>query len=1210
MQKQHNKKWQIWIDRGGTFTDLVAKRPDSSLVTHKLLSENPECYDDAAIHGIRVLLGLGTEDAMPQEQIAAVKMGTTVATNALLERKGERTLLVITNGFGDALRIGYQNRPHLFDRHVLLPEMLYEQVVEVEERVDAAGEIITPLNEPRARRDLEQSYQSGIRSVAIVFMHGYRYHSHEKRIAAIARDIGFTQVSTSHEVSPLMKLVSRGDTTVVDAYLSPILDHYVDQVAGQLGGMKDQAPRLMFMQSNGGLTDARLFRGKDAILSGPAGGVVGMVKTAAMSGYDQLIGFDMGGTSTDVAHFDGEFERSFETMVAGVRMRAPMMHIHTVAAGGGSILHFDGSRYRVGPDSAGANPGPACYRREGPLTVTDCNVMLGKIQPRYFPSVFGPNGDEALDDTVVCHGFAKLAETIADATPPPQQTPEQVAEGFLRIAVENMANAIKKISVQRGYDITAYTLHCFGGAGGQHACLVADALGMTNVFLHPFAGVLSAYGMGLADVRAMREVQLEQPFTRDTISDLIHNAASPLISEACAEIADQGVAPENITSTCKVHLRYQGTDTALLVDIDTPSAMEKAFEAAHSKRFGFIPKGRALMLEALSIEAIGLTESLIDPQMEMSSQPPKPVDQVRMFSHGRWLQTRLYEREQMIAGQQVTGPAIIVEHTGTVVVEEGWKAEINRRDHLILQRYKQRPKTEAIGTSTDPVMLEVFNNLFMSIAEQMGATLANTAYSVNIKERLDFSCAIFDHHGNLVANAPHVPVHLGSMGESIRTVIRDNIGSMQPGDVYMLNAPYNGGTHLPDVTVITPFFNKDGTDILFYVGSRGHHADIGGRTPGSSPPDSTHIEDEGVLIDNWLLIKAGHFRELQTRQLLTSGSYPCRNVEQNMADLAAQIAANETGLRELQKMVDHFGLAVVKAYMRHVQDNAEESVRRVLDVLSDGSFTYSMDGGLQIQVCISVDKKAREALIDFTGTSPQHKGNYNAPRAVCRAAVLYVFRTLVDDEIPLNEGCLKPLRILIPEGSMISPQYPAAVISGNTEVSQAITDALYGALGLLASSQGTMNNFIYGNNCYQNYETICGGTGAGPDHHGTSAVHSHMTNTRMTDPEVVEHRFPVRVEEFSIRHNSGGQGKFSGGNGVIRKLRFLEPMTATILSSHRETEPYGLAGGHPGSKGRNAIQKASTMVRQELKGNDEAAMDVGDIFIIETPGGGGYGTPG
>ncbi len=1212
-----DRGWQIWIDRGGTFTDLVARRPDGALVTHKLLSANPERYQDAAVQGIRDLLGIAGDAAIPPDTVAVVKMGTTVATNALLERKGDRTVFVTTQGFGDSLRIGYQNRPDLFARHIVLPEMLFERVIEVRERIDAHGALVTPLDEDGARRSLQTAYDTGIRAVAIAFVHGYRYAAHEARVAAIATEVGFQQVSVSHAVSPLMKLVSRGDTTVVDAYLSPLLRRYVEQVAGELEAERQSGPKLMFMQSNGGLTDAHLFQGKDSILSGPAGGVIGMVRTASMAGFRKVIGFDMGGTSTDVSHYDGEYERTFETLVAGVRMRAPMMHIHTVAAGGGSILHFDGARFRVGPDSAGADPGPACYQRGGPLTVTDCNVMLGKLQAAFFPAVFGPNADQALDVQIVRHKFAAFAQEIASATGKAVQSPETIAAGFLRIAVENMANAIKKISVQRGYDVTEYSLNCFGGAAGQHACLVADALGMKTVFLHPFAGVLSAYGMGLADVRALRERQIERPLSTSAIA-VLETACAELGDEAGDEILAQGVSAERLSLHKRVHLRYQGTDTALQVDLSDLDAMRTAFETSHKQRFGFIVGGRQLVAEAVSVEAVGTTEQGDDPELPAAEDSAaQALQRVRAYMDGAWRDTPVFQRAQLQPGQRIPGPAIICEPTATTLVEPEWQAELNRYGHLLLTRLQPRAHRAAIGTQpalstgegADPVMLEVFNNLFMSVAEQMGATLANTAYSVNIKERLDFSCAIFAPDGSLVANAPHVPVHLGSMGESIKTVIKANQGSMRPGDAYVLNAPYNGGTHLPDVTVITPVFDTTRADrILFYVGSRGHHADIGGRTPGSAPPDSTTIHQEGVLIDNFLFVRQGRLREQEMRHLLGSGAYPCRNPDQNMADLRAQLAANETGVQELRKMVAHFGLEVVHAYMQHVQDNAEESVRRVLDVLTDGTFTYPMDNGCQIQVSIRVDKAARRASIDFSGTSSQHRGNYNAPAAVCQAAVLYVFRTLVADAIPLNEGCLKPLDIIIPPHSILSPKYPAAVIAGNTEVSQCVTDALYGALGVLASSQGTVNNFVYGNEQYQNYETICGGTGAGPDHPGCDAVHSHMTNTRMTDPEVLEWRFPVRVESFAIRHGSGGVGQQPGGAGITRRLRFLESMIVTTLCSHRLTEPYGLAGGQAGERGRDTVERVDGTI-EELAGSDETLMQPGDVFVMQTPGGGGFGPP-
>ena len=1206
--------WQFWIDRGGTFTDLVARRPDGKLVTHKLLSENPGHYQDAALQGIRDLLGLAPPDPIPTDAIDVVRMGTTVATNALLERTGDPTVLVITKGFADALRIGYQNRPKLFERHIRLPEMLYQRVIEVDERLNATGEILTAPDPDTVRVDLQAAFDDGIRSAAIVFMHGYRYPGHEKIVADLAQDVGFIQVSASHRVSPLMKLVSRGDTTVVDAYLSPILRRYVDRVAAELADQDSgRGTRLQFMQSNGGLTDAKLFQGKDSILSGPAGGVVGMARTAAIGGFDKVIGFDMGGTSTDVSHFDGEFERAFETTVAGVRMRAPVMRIHTVAAGGGSILHFDGQRYRVGPDSAGAEPGPACYRRGGPLTVTDCNVMLGRIQPAYFPKLFGLDADQPLDEHEVRNRFAEFARDIAAAfrkykskAPP---TPEEVAEGFLKIAVENMANAIKQVSVQRGYDVTEYALNCFGGAGGQHACRVADALAMECIFIHPFAGVLSAYGMGLADIRALREKAVEAPLEEAMMAKLAEQLDG-LEAEACREIADQGIAGDNTTVIRKAHLRYEGTDTALVVPFADRQAMIDAFVDIHKRRFGFSAADRGYVVETVSVEAIGASETVSDPEIQdiPGVVDLRPYDVVRMYTQSEWRDTPVYNSEALLPGDRIEGPAIIIEANATTVVEPGWRAEITALGHLVMSRATPRPKASAAGTDADPVMLEIFNNLFMSIAEQMGATLANTSYSVNIKERLDFSCAVFDRDGGLIANAPHMPVHLGSMGESIQVVIRENKATMKPGDVYALNAPYNGGTHLPDITVITPVYDAEGNELLFYVGSRGHHADIGGVTPGSMPPDSTSIKEEGVLIDNFVLAREGRLREKELLALLAEGPYPARNPKQNLADMEAQIAANEKGVRELRKMVDHFGLDVVRAYMGHVQDNAEESVRRVLDVLKAGSFTAKMDNGTQIKVKILIQQKARSAKIDFAGTSKQTKNNFNAPAAVCRAAVLYVFRSLVDDDIPLNGGCLKPLVIAIPKGSMLNPRYPAAVVAGNVETSQCVTDALYGALGVMAAAQGTMNNFTFGDEDYQYYETVCGGSGAGPDFDGTDAVQTHMTNSRLTDPEVLEWRFPVILESFSIRRGSGGRGRHRGGDGAVRRIRFLEPMTAAILSEHRKVPPHGLDGGEPGTVGRNWVQRADGSV-EELAATGSTAMNPGDVFIIETPGGGGFGKP-
>lgn len=1194
-QSKTSALYDFWIDRGGTFTDIVVRKPDGSLDALKLLSENPDHYEDAALQGIRLTLGVAKGSPLPADKIGAVKMGTTVATNALLERKGERVLFLTTRGFGDALRIGYQNRPHLFRLHIIKPDMLFEQSAEVSERLTAEGEVLTPLDEAETGDVLAKAYAQGIRALAICFMHGYRYPAHEARAAEIAREIGYTQISTSHGVSPLMKFVSRGDTTVVDAYLSPILKRYVNRVADALGG----TTRLYFMQSSGGLTEAKHFEGKDAILSGPAGGVVGAVETARLAGIEKLIGFDMGGTSTDVCHYDGELERSFETEVAGIRMRAPMMQIHTVAAGGGSILHFDHDRLRVGPDSAGALPGPAAYRRGGPLTVTDANVMTGKLQPDFFPSVFGPDGKAPLDADTVHVRFDELARKL-------NRSAEDVADGYIRIAVENMAQAIKKISVQRGHNVSAYALTCFGGAGGQHACLVADALGMSRIFFHPLSGVLSAYGMGLADIRAGRQRAIEAPLDNDGMA-LVATAIAELSTETAAQVAAQGIAGSRITTQPRLHLRYAGTDTALLIDHGTADTVRAAFEAAHRKRFGFIAEQKPIIIEALSVEAIGRDADVSEeePAMSASTGAATPERVVRLFTEGQWHDAPLYLRDTLSTDHKITGPAIIIEPHQTIVIEPEWQAEVTPLNHIMLTRLKAKVRGNAIGTDVDPVMLEIFNNLFMSIAEQMGFTLEKTAFSVNIKERLDFSCAIFDRNGGLVANAPHMPVHLGSMGASVRAVIDQN-PDMGAGDVFVLNAPYNGGTHLPDVTIVAPVYDSDNTTRLFYVAARGHQADIGGISPGSMPAHSKSVEEEGILIDNFKLVDKGHFREAEMRALLSSGRWPARNPDQNIADLRAEIAACEKGAQELRKMVADFGLDVVEAYMRHVQDNAEESVRRVIGRLKDAEFVQAMDDGSEICVKVTVDAATRSAKIDFTGTSAVLPSNLNAPSAVARAAVLYVFRCMVDDDIPLNEGCLKPLEIVIPEGSMLSPVYPAAVVGGNVETSQAVTDALFGAFGVMASAQGTMNNFTFGNERHQYYETICGGAGAGADFDGADAVHTHMTNSRLTDPEILEWRFPVILESFSIRRGTGGAGRHRGGDGVRRVIRFRENMTASILSTHRIVAPFGLNGGAAAQCGRNALRLKNGQFI-ELSGSDQRDLEAGDAVIIETPGGGGYG---
>ncbi len=1260
--------WEFWIDRGGTFTDVVGRRPDGTLAAHKLLSENPEAYGDAAVQGIRNLLGLKAGEPIPPGLIGAVKMGTTVATNALLERRGARTLLVTTKGFRDALKIGYQARPKIFARHIVKPDMLFERVIEVGERVRADGTVEATPDLAALRRDLERARADGIEATAIVFMHSYHYPEHEQQAASLVREVGFLQVSVSHEVSRLIKLVGRGDTTVVDAYLSPILRRYVAGVAQELSsspppsgeGVRigaDATIRLMFMMSSGGLTAADLFQGKDAILSGPAGGVVGMAQTGREAGFANLIGFDMGGTSTDVSHFDGEYERAFETEVAGVRMRAPMMLIHTVAAGGGSVLHFDGSRFRVGPDSAGANPGPTCYRRGGPLAVTDANVMIGKLMPDLFPHIFGPGQDQPLDAAAVTSAFKDLASEVNRDLGGTRST-EDIADGFIRIAVENMANAIKKISVQRGYDVTRYALNCFGGAGGQHACLVADALGITTVLIHPFSSLMSAYGMGLADIRATRQRAIEEPLTGAALAS-IRAVGARLGAEARVEVCGQGVPDADVIVHVRAHIRYAGTDTALEVpaftspppgggrsarvsgpgggdsaaasaatpgnptpdrlrrsdpppagegEVPTLAKLRSAFEAAHKARFGFIDPAKELVVEAVSVEAVGGGAKFSEPVLATATTPlPPPNQRTRFFSAGKWHDATVYTRDQLAPGHRVAGPAILIEPHQTIVVEDGWRAEVTTKNHLVLTRTTPLARGYAVGTAADPVMLEVFNNLFMSIAEQMGVSLQNTAYSVNIKERLDFSCAVFAHDGSLVANAPHMPVHLGSMDRAVETIIRENAGRIRPGDVYAINAPYNGGTHLPDITVCTPVFDDAEKEILFWVASRGHHADVGGISPGSMSPNARTIEEEGVYIDNFKVVDRGHFRETELYVLLTDAKYPARNALQNVNDLKAQIAANEKGVQELRKMTAQFTLPVVKAYMQHVQDNAAESVRRVIERLHDSEFAYEMDQGTVIRVKITVDKERREATVDFTGTSPQQGTNFNAPEPVTRAAVLYVFRVMVDDDIPMNAGCLRPINIVIPPRSMLSPEYPAAVVAGNVEVSQAVTDTLFGALGALAAAQGTMNNLNFGNARYQYYETICSGSPAGPGFPGTDAVHTHMTNTRLTDPEVLEFRYPVVLEDFHIRTGSGGRGKWNAGDGVRRTIRFLETMECTILSGHRRVQPFGLAGGEPGQIGENWVRRTDGRM-ERLQGADATTLYAGDAVIIQTPTAGGYGS--
>ena len=1193
--------WQFWIDRGGTFTDIVALTPDGRLVTDKLLSENPAQYDDAGVAGMRRLLALKPDAPFPSDQVDAIKMGTTVATNALLERNGEPTLLAITQGFADALFIGTQNRPKLFDLKIGRPDPLYADTLEIQERLYADGTVETPLDEKSARDGLRTAYENGYRAVAVVFLHADRFPEHEIRIGEIAKEIGFTQISTSHDVIPLMKLIGRGDTTVADAYLSPLLRRYVDQINGCVGDS-----RIFFMQSNGGLTDAHKFRGKDAVLSGPAGGVVGLASVAKAAGVEKVIGFDMGGTSTDVSHFTGSYERSFDTSIAGVRLRAPMMQIHTVAAGGGSVCIFDGLRFRVGPESAGARPGPAAYGQGGPLTVTDCNVLLGRIQPDHFPCVFGVNADEPLDRTAVTQAFAALSRRVKKSLGQTKSY-EELADGFLSLAIENMANAIKTISVQRGYDVSDYTLVCFGGAGGQHACRVADTLGISQILIHPLSGVLSAYGIGMADLRELREKTIAAPFN-DIGCKAAADTLDALSAEAQESVAGQGVDNREIIVTRTIYLRYDGSDTSIPVPAGSIHDMRAAFEKDHKRMFGFLQEDKDLVLDSVEVEAIGGGTLPLESKNEHPLDQPlaDPLERVSMVSSGQQFETPVFDRAMLKSGDCISGPALIVESNATTVIEVDWQAVMSPLNHLILSRHSNKPKTMNLSVEADPIKIEIFNSLFMAIAEQMGATLQNTAHSVNIKERLDFSCAVFDSDGALIANAPHMPVHLGSMGESVRAVITKHRNTMGAGDAFITNAPYNGGTHLPDITVVAPVFDTQSGERMFFVAARGHHADIGGISPGSMPPDSKTIDEEGILFDAMVLIKNGRFLENEVRSTLTSGKYPARNVKQNLADLRAQIAACAKGTVELHAMINQFGRPGVKAYTKHVQDNAEEAVRRVIENLKNGEFIAPMDHGGHVQVAISIDKKNRTATIDFTGTSEQRSNNFNAPAAVCRAAVLYVFRTLVADDIPMNEGCLKPLNLIIPEGSMLSPLPPAAVVAGNVETSQVICDALYGALGRLAASQGTMNNLTFGNDEHQYYETLCGGSGAGPDFDGTDAVQTHMTNSRLTDPEVLEWRYPVLIESFEVRKESGGVGQHRGGNGVVRRIRFLEPMSVAILSGRRTTEPFGINGGQSGQPGETWIERTDKSVTH-LGFAESARVSPGDTIVITTPGGGGFG---
>ena len=1204
------QNWQFWIDRGGTFTDIIARHPDGTLLCRKYLSENPESYDDAAVYGIKSMLDIHQSDPVPDGLIDKIKMGTTVATNALLERKGDDVLLAVTKGFKDALEIGYQARPDTFALKIEKPDILYTRVVEINERVSAKGEVLQTLDIELSKKALNTAYNQGLTAIAIVLMHGYQYSQHEKQLMQLAKEIGFSQISASHEVSPLQKLISRGETTLVDAYLTPILLRYIQNISKGLNQHKPA--QLLFMQSSGGLTSADTFRGRDAILSGPAGGIVGAVHTAKLAGFDKIIGFDMGGTSTDVSHYAGEFEKAYETEVAGVRMRVPMLHIHTVAAGGGSVLRYQDGRFRVGPESAGALPGPICYRRNGKLAVTDINLCLGKIQADFFPSIFGPEQNLPLDKTNSLQAFADIANNIDDG-----RSAEDVAEGFLAIAIQHMAQAIKKISVSRGYDVSNYVLNCFGGAGGQHACLVAEKLGIKTVLLHRYSGILSAYGMGLADIKVERQ-RVANSLMQSGDIQAIDFAIEQLKQANLEDLNKQGLSNSQITHHCSALLKYLNTDTSLNISLDSLSEMQNSFTEQHQQQFGFFAPDKPIIIDTLIVESYGGAEKITEAKQTLASDLPIKIQTFRqIYSQGQWLNAPVIKLSSLRFGHEVVGPAIIVEPTGTIIVEKNWRVKVNVNGHLVLHFEAVKKVLDPDSTSqettlnkADPVTLELFNSAFMSIAQQMGIVLRNTSQSVNVKERLDFSCAIFDATGNLIANAPHVPVHLGSMDASVKVII-NGTQSVHAGDVFVQNNPYNGGSHLPDITVITPVFDAANHSILFYVASRAHHEDVGGIAPGSMSSLATEIHQEGILLDSVKLVEQGDFQVTRLETLFSSGAYPARNIPQNMADLMAQTAANKTGVNELLKLVEQHSLKTVYAYMQHIQDSAKTSVQKVIAGLEDGEFCYPLESGASIVVKISIDKTKLRACINFTGTSAQQNNNLNAPKAITQAAVMYVFRCLVNDDVPLNAGCMQALDIIVPEGSLLNPRFPAAVVAGNVETSQAVTNALFAALGVLGSSQGTMNNLTFGNERYQYYETICSGSPGGMDSkgkgfHGVAAVHTHMTNTRMTDPEILEQRYPVILKEFRIDRDSGGKGKYNAGDGITRTITFLEDMQCSILSGHRITPPYGLKGGEVGRVGRNWLTKPNGE-QLDLAGCEHTAVVAGDSISIQSPTGGGFG---
>jgi 5-oxoprolinase (ATP-hydrolysing) len=1184
--------WTFWIDRGGTFTDVIGRDGDGREQTLKLLSASPS-YEDAAVEAMRRLLGAAPGEPFPAERVAAIKMGTTVATNALLERKGAKTLLVVTEGFADAILIGDQSRPDLFALDILRPEPLYAGVVEATERRAADGSVVLPLDGEALATALKAMRAEGFTSVAIAFLHSDLDPAHELAAGEIARAAGFDYVALSHEASPLPRFVPRAETAVADAYLTPLLRAYVERVAGAVNG----AP-LWFMTSAGQLVRADAFRGKDAVVSGPAGGVVGVAETARTAGAAAALGFDMGGTSTDVCRFAGTLERRDTARVAGARLRSPMLDVETVAAGGGSILTYDGFRARAGPASAGADPGPACYGRGGPATVTDANLVLGRLDPAWFPSVFGPNGDAPLDPAAARARLAELAGAMGAASV------EAAAEGFVAVAVEQMAQAVRRISTERGFDPRDHALVSFGGAAGQVCCQVADALGVTEVLSPRHASLLSAWGIGQARVGALKQAGVELPLGDEGLAaaDVL---AERLTGEATQALASQGSPAGSVER--RLMLRYDGADAALPVPLGPLAEARASFESAHQRLFGFIEPDRTILIASVEAEASASSSAHPgegpDPDDKAGYQPAgaPPSDLVPGLRRDERI---IVMAENLTA---IDGPALVIRADTQIAVAEGWRATAEADGLIRLTRHTPLTAAAIAADKADPVTLELFNRRFMGVAEAMGAALERTAHSVNIKERLDFSCALFDADGGLVANAPHMPVHLGSMGASVRATKAQH-PVLKPGEAFALNNPYFGGTHLPDITVVMPVFMDGGEEPEFYVAARGHHADVGGIQPGSMPPFSKTLDEEGVLLDAVPIMREGRFLEAETRAALATGRWPARAPDRNVADLKAQIAACQAGAAAVAGMIETHGAQTVARYMTFVQRNAEQSVRRAVGRLVDGEARVPMDGGGEVVVKVTVNAAAGEATLDFTGSADQLGNNFNAPSAIVDAAALYVFRSLVDDDIPLNAGCLTPLKIITRHGSMLDPEPPAAVVAGNVETSQHVVDALYAAIGVMANAQGSMNNFTFGDDTRQYYETICGGAGATATRAGTSAVHTHMTNSRLTDPEILERRFPVRVERFAIRHGSAGDGANPGGDGAHRRVRFLAPMEAALLSTRRSHSPQGIRGGGAALPGRQRLITADGAVK-ELTGCFSISVRPGDVVEIETPGGGGFGHP-